>query len=387
MPFLHICKEGMSTAFTLTKMCAKSLCKLHQKIRQMISGAQTIPHWACCPSVSGVIFPYRNMKAKWTQSMFNTQPWLSTHLTCEPCLPCQTHYLEPVLKTTQVCLFTKRSETLHMYPQMTLPRTVLWNCKVCSLVSKIMPPDLLGKALHIVKIVIHQGFQSSIILNQKRIRYELHTCWSIVPQGTKRPKHANTRLTHASPYILGVWKVLQPMSNYFWNPDIFWQHAISYGLYLAMFNFFPQNMATLCSFSPNDLCWIHFICCQVAIFRPKKNNMEQGSFVSILWYQKFGEFFQQIRKISHIYSTQTKKLPEKNFSWRLSIFVFKWPKIRNSFHACKLVVSPIFLISQKWQNFAENLYVTPEKHIVFKTIVNCFCKIANNHPRKNNPGS
>jgi hypothetical protein len=47
------------------------------------------------------------------------------------------------------------------------------------------------------------------------------------------------------------------MSNYFWNPDIFWQHAISYGLYLAMFNFFPQNMATLCSFSPNDLCWIH----------------------------------------------------------------------------------------------------------------------------------
>jgi len=87
-------------------------------------------------------------------------------------------------------------------------------------------------------MVIHQGFQSSIILNQKRICYELWSCWWIVPQGTKRPKHANTRLTHASPYILGVWKELQPRSTYFWNPAIFWQHALSYGLYLAMFTFF-----------------------------------------------------------------------------------------------------------------------------------------------------
>ncbi len=145
MPFLHICKEGMNTAFTLTKKCAKSQCKLHQKIWQIISGAQTIPHWACCPSVSGIIFPYRNMKAKWTQSMFNTQPWLTTQWTCESWWTFPTHYLEPMLKTTQVCLFTKRSETLHMYPQMTLPRTVLWNYKVCSLVTNIMPPDLLGE--------------------------------------------------------------------------------------------------------------------------------------------------------------------------------------------------------------------------------------------------
>jgi hypothetical protein len=145
MPFLHICKDTMRTAFTLTKKCAKGQCKLHQKIWQIISGAQTIPHWACCPSVSGVIFPHRNMKAKWTQSMFNTQPWLSTQWTCESCLPCPTHYLEPMLNTTQVCLFTKRSETLRMYPQMTLPMTVLCNYKVCSLVTKIMPPDLLGE--------------------------------------------------------------------------------------------------------------------------------------------------------------------------------------------------------------------------------------------------
>jgi len=89
--------------------------------------------------------------------------------------------------------------------------------------------------------VIHQGFHSSIILNQKRICYELRSCWSIVPQGTKRPKHANTRLTHASPYILGVCKELQPRSKYFWNTAIFWQHALSYGLYLAMFTFFPSK--------------------------------------------------------------------------------------------------------------------------------------------------
>ncbi len=81
-----------------------------------------IAHWACCPSVSGV--------------MSNTLLLV---------VSCPTHYLEPMLKTTQVCLFTKRSETPHMYPQMTLPRTVLWNYKVCSLVTKIMPPDLLGE--------------------------------------------------------------------------------------------------------------------------------------------------------------------------------------------------------------------------------------------------
>jgi hypothetical protein len=64
--------------------------------------------------------------AKYTVNMSNTLP--GTYVKNHPSLP-----------------IYQKIRDFHMYPQMTLPRTVLWNYKVCSLVTKIMPPDLLGE--------------------------------------------------------------------------------------------------------------------------------------------------------------------------------------------------------------------------------------------------
>jgi hypothetical protein len=210
--------------------------------------------------------------------------------------------VEPMLNTTQVCLFTKRSETLHMYPQMTLPRTVLWNYKVCSLVTKIMPPDLLGENFTPDEISDSPGFPifhnfkskenllwaSDVLINcptrnqkAQACKHQAHPCQSLYPWCLERVA-AQVHVLLEPCYILATCSKLWSISGnvYFFFLEI-WQ--LCGLLHQTTFAGFP----TL------------FICCQVAILRPKKNTIhKQGSFISILWYQKFDENFQQIRKFN-----------------------------------------------------------------------------------------